>query len=155
MSIPAIAVVHSLSETSVGLARYVLEHGKTGTAWRFSCPVYSLERRLKDARLAKVYLSDRDNSADPEKMPESELRIYVEPAFSGQYGFESVEWGLNGRWTEYILRLDPPTGNRVTTPGYEYQNFIPLGANVSHLVNDHFQIHYREDAKKLLKELRG
>lgn len=88
-------------------------------------------------------------------MPQSELRIYVKPFFPSQYGFESVEWGLNGRWAEYILRLDPPTGNMVTTPGYESQNFIPMGGNVSHFVNDHFQIRYREDAKKLLKELRG
>lgn len=78
--------------------------------------MYSIERRLKDSRLAKVYLSDIDNSKDPKNMPQSELRIYVTPSFPSQFGFESVEWGLNGRWTEYILRLDPPTGNGATTP---------------------------------------
>ena len=153
MPTPAISIVHSLSETSVGLAKYLLNHGKKGTEMRFSCPVYSIEERLKDARLAKVYLSDRDESRDPENMPQSELRIYVTPTLPSQFGFESVEIGLNGRWTEYVLRLEPPSGNGQTTPRYEYQNFIPMGANVSHLVNDHFQLRYRADTKKLLKEL--
>ncbi len=155
MSRPVLSVVHSLSETSVGLARYLLNHGRKGTEWRFSCPVYSIERRLKDERLAKVYLSDRDESRDPQNMPGSELRIYVTPTLPSQFGFESVECGLNGRWTEYVLRLGSPTGNGQTTPRYELPNFIPMGPNVSNLVNDFSQLRYQAETRKLLEELCG
>ena len=88
-------------------------------------------------------------------MPQSELRIYVTPTLPSQFGFESVEIGLNGRWTEYTLLLGPPTGNGQTTPRYGCQNFIPFGANVSSHVNDFSQIRYQAETRKLLEELCG
>lgn len=145
MTQPAQSIADTLSETSVGIAGYVMVHGR-----RISNITYLLERRLRDGRELQIYFTDVDKTGNPENMPNAELRVNVTPVAVGQFGFESVEKGLNGRWIEYVLRLGPPTGDGVTIPKYKNHDFISMPSNVSDLVTQHFQHRYTLDVKDLL-----
>lgn len=141
------------SEISMGIAEYLMRSGERFRDGKWSCPGYSTEHRLQDGRLAQMWLSDIDQSGDPRSMPRSELRTIVTAASLSQFGFESLERGLSGQWAEYALLLGPPTGNGVTDYRYEHRNFIPMGANVSDLVNRASQRRYQADMAALLTEL--
>lgn len=148
-----------VSETSVGLAQYVMEHGKNVVYPLCPYSKFTIEHRLQDGRELRLKLMGIDRSRYVQDIPRSELIILVAPVAVGQYGFESRERGLCGQFEEYTLLLGQPTSrDSQGNPRWGGRDCIPLRAPMEESMLPpaemvFSQLRYADDCRRLLKEL--
>ncbi|MBI2573755.1 hypothetical protein HYV86_07860 [Candidatus Woesearchaeota archaeon] len=95
--------MRELSETSQAIARYLVEYGTNeftldGSQTEGFPGHYTVKTLFNDGRKLRAYFCDINNAGVERPMRNSRLEISLDPVKEDQWGFQTQENGLTGRF---------------------------------------------------------